>query len=370
MLGSDALVNLVRETHDMVTLSVYIDGRVSDPAMRNRWRTELQNALDAVRSGVPPLERQPFLVCTTRLEQALSRIDGAIGAPGFVAFITPDQVRFAEAVSTPMPTIAFWSRGARVAPYVRALENERPVIAVISGSREARLYRWHTGSLTRLEAVVIREARDEDAPDRHRSTGDSAGHRNGRGSSTADDVRRVHEAQLHRLINDSCDRAVHYAGNNGWIVLGGAKDVVPRLLSALPKAAAERTLVYPGMGSKATIAEIREAVQDGAARLRHAREQRLVSELVERAHAKQNPRATVGFETTRSAIELGAVEELLLTQRAWALHPGEVESVVSGTLMQGGLVEHVDGEAARTLDAEGDGIGALLRFPAPARENG
>jgi stalled ribosome rescue protein Dom34 len=88
---------------------------------------------------------------------------------------------------------------------------------------------------------------------------------------------------------------------------------------------------------------------------------------VERAHAK-TVRATVGLETTRSAIEMGAVEELLLTQAAWAKHPGEVEGVVSGTLMQGGLVEHVDGDAARTLDAEGGGIGALLRFPTPPSE--
>ena len=361
MLGTDALVNLVRESHDVVTLSVYIDGRVSDPAMRTRWRTELQNALDVARAGVPPLEREPFLVCTTRLEQALSQFDGAIGAPGFVAFITPDQVRFAEPVATPMPTIAFWSRGARVAPYVRALEHERPVIAVIAGSREARIYRWHTGTLSRLEAVVAGNVGDE-SPSRSRSSGDSAGNHNARGSSAADDVRRVQEAQVQRLVADACERVVHHAGNSGWIVIGGAKDIVPRLLTALPKAAAERTLVHPGMGSKATIAEIRAAVTEGASRLRHAREQRLVSELVERAHAK-TVRATVGLETTRSAIEMGAVEELLLTQAAWAKHPGEVERVVSGTLMQGGLVEHVDGDAARTLDAEGDGIGALLRFP-------
>ncbi len=367
MLGTDALVKLVRESHDVLTLSVYIDGRVSDPAMRTRWRTELQNALDVVRAGVPPLEREPFLVCTTRLEQALSQFEGAIAAPGFVAFITPDQVRFAEPVATPMPTIAFWSRGARVAPYVRALEHERPVIAVIVGSREARIYRWHTGTLSRIEAVVASNAVNAESPSRSRSSGDSAGHHNARGSSAADDVRRVHEAQVQRLVADACERVVHHVGNSGWIVIGGAKDIVPRLLSALPKSAAERTLVHPGMGSKATIAEIRAAVTEGAARHRHAREQRLVSELVERAHAK-TVRATVGLETTRSAIEMGAVEELLLTQAAWAKHPGEVEGVVSDTLMQGGLVEHVDGDAARTLDAEGGGIGALLRFPTPPPE--
>jgi len=365
MLGTDALVSLVRESHDVVTLSVYVDGRVSDPAMRTRWRTELQNALDAVRAGVPPLEREAFLICETRLEQVLSRFDGAIGAPGFVAFVTPDQVRFAEPVATPMPTIAFWSRGARVAPYVRALEHERPVLAVVGGSREVRLYKWHIGALERLESVQAHDVKAEfEVPDRARTANSAAGgHRNVRGATAADELRRLKDESLARLVADTVARVVEVAGTSGWVVLGGAKDVVPRVLQALPKAVAERTLVHPGLRSKATVPDIRAAVEEGAARLRHAREQRLVSELVERSH--QNARATMGLAPTRSAIELGAVEELLLTPGAWAAHPAEVEQVVSGTLMQGGVVEHVDGEAARTLDVAGGGVGALLRFPAP-----
>lgn len=362
MLGTDALVTLVRESHDVVTLSVYIDGRVTDPAMRTRWRTELQNALDTARAGVSPLEREAFLICETLLEQALSRYDGALGAPGFVAFVTPDAVRFAEPVATPMPTIAFWSRGARVAPYVRALEHERPVLAVVSGSREMRLYRWHIGTLQRLDSVQARDVLgDGEAPARARTASDAGGHRNVRGATGADDVQRVQEAELHRLVNDTVQRLVQEAGHSGWVVLGGAKDVVPRLLAALPRQVAERTLVHPGLRSKATLSEIRTAVEEGATRLRHAREQRLVSQLVERAH--KSARATVGLIPTREALALGAVEELLLTPRAWAAHPADVEAVVSGTLRQGGAVEHVDGDAARTLDAEGNGIGALLRFP-------
>jgi len=365
MLSSDALVALVRESHDVVTLSVSIDGRVSDPVMRTRWRTELQNALDAARAGVPPLEREAFLLCETRLEQVLSRFDGAIGAPGFIAFVTPDQVRFAERVGTPMPTAVFWSRGARVAPYVRALEHERPVLAVIGGSREVRLYRSHLGTLERLEAVVARDIRgDSEAADRARTASDAGGHRNVRGATGADDMRRVQEASLQRLVADTVERITEHAGNSGWVVLGGAKDVVPRLLAALPRAVAERTLVHPGMRSKATLAEIRTAVNDGGARLRQAREQRLVSELVERAH--KNARATVGLIRTRAAIELGAVEELLVTATAWAEYPREVEQVIAGTLMQGGAVEHVEGDAARQLDSEAGGVGALLRFAAPS----
>jgi hypothetical protein len=364
MLSTDALVTLVRESHDIVTLSVSIDGRVSDPAMRTRWRTELQNALDTARAGVPPLEREAFLLCETRLEQVLSQFDGAIGAPGFIAFVTPDQVRFAERVGTPMPTAAFWSRGARVAPYVRALEHERPVLAVIGGSREVRLYRSHLGTLERLEAVLARDARvDGEAPDRARTASDAGGHRNVRGATAADDIRRVQEASLHRLISDTVARITELAGESGWVVLGGAKDVVPRLLTALPRTIAERTLVHPGMRSKATLAEIRRAVHDGGTRLREAREQRLVSELVERAH--HSSRATVGLNRTKVAIELGAVEELLVTATAWAEHPREVEQVISGTLLQGGIVEHVEGSAARQLDAEAGGVGALLRFAAP-----
>lgn len=365
MLGTDALVSLVRESHDVVTLSVYIDGRVSDPVMRTRWRTELQNALDTVRAGVPPLEREAFLICETRLEQVLSRFDGAIGAPGFVAFVTPDQVRVAEPVATPMPTIAFWSRGARVAPYVRALEHERPVLAVVGGSREVRLYKWHVGKLERLDPVVAHDVKAEfEVPDRARTANAATGgHRNVRGATGTDELQRLKDESMARLVADTVARVVEVAGTTGWVVLGGAKDVVPRLLQGLPRAVAERTLVHPELRSKATLPDIRASVEEGATRLRQAREQRLVSEVVERAH--RNARATMGLVPTRSAIELGAVEELLLTPRAWAAHPAEVEQVVSGTLLQGGVVEHVDGDAARLLDAEGGGVAALLRFPAP-----
>lgn len=365
MLGTDALVSLVRDAHDVVTLSVYVDGRVADPAMRTRWRTELQNALDAARVEVPPLEREAFLICETRLESVLSRFDGAIGAPGFVAFITPDQVRFAAAVATPMPTAAFWSRGARVAPYVRALEHERPVLAIVGGSREVRLYKWHTGALERLPSVFAHDVKSEfEAPDRARTANSaSGGHRNVRGATAADELRRLQEEAMARLVSDTVSRVGDVVGASGWVVLGGAKDVVPRVLAALPRSVAERTLVHPGLRSKATVPLIRAAVEDGAARLRHAREQQLVAELVERAH--KNARATIGLAPTRSAIELGAVEELLLTPAAWAAHPADVERVVSGTLLQGGVVAQLDGEAARTLDAQGGGVGALLRFPAP-----
>jgi hypothetical protein len=365
MLGTDALAALVRDTHDVLTLSVYIDGRVSDPAMRTRWRTELENALDVVRAAVPPLEREPLLLCETRLEQVLARFDGAIGAPGFVAFITPDQVRFAEPLATAMPTIAFWSRGVRVAPYVRALEHERPVVAAVGGSREVRLYKWHTGALERLAPVLAHDVKAEfEAPDRARTASSAAGgHRNVRGVTAADELRRLEDESRARLVAETVARLVDAAGASGWVVLGGARDVVSRVLSGLPRGVAERTLVHPGLRSKATVPDVRAAVEEGAGQLRRAREQRRVSELVERAH--QNARATMGLVPTRAAIELGAVEELLLTPRAWAAHPAEVEQVVSGALRQGGAVEQLDGEAARLLDVEGGGVGALLRFPAP-----
>lgn len=365
MLLTDALATLVREARDMVTLSVYIDGRVADPVMRTRWRTELQNAIEATRAQIPDLERQAFLVCETRLEQVLAQFDGAIGAPGFVAFVTPDQVRFAEPVATPMPTMVFWSRGARVAPYVRALEHERPVLAVIAGSREARMYKWHTGALTRLDSVLAHDHREDgEVPDRARTASDGGGHRNVRGATGADELDRLQEADLQRLASDTAVQIADHVGNSGWVVLGGAREVVPRVLAALPKGLADRTTVSTHMKCKATTTEIRDAVSEGAAALRHAREERLVSQLVERLH--KSSRAAVGLESTLAAIELGAVEELLLTQSAWVAHPFEVEEVVSGVLMQGGVVEHVDGSAAHTLDSEGGGVGALLRFPLPA----
>lgn len=360
MISSDALVALLRDSQGVPTLSVYVDGRMHDPAMRVRWRTELQHALDAAVPSVPAAEHAAFAKALTHLEKELTRFDGAIGAPGFVAFVTEKGVLAAELVAATMPTVAIWGHSAQVTPYVKALAYERPVFAVIAESREARLYRWLGGELTALDVLEAAEHRQEG--ERARTANEGGGHRNVRGATGADELQRLHDAEVNRLVHDVVARVTQRAGTTGWVVLSGAKDIAPKILHALPKQFADRALELHGLGGRSSAAEIRAAVDDGATQLRNARDARLVAELVERAH--KHARARIGLEAVASAIDSGAVGELLLTEAAWSLHPREVEGVVAGTLLHGGVVELVEGAAAKTLDAEGGGVGALLRFEA------
>jgi hypothetical protein len=363
MIGSDALVALLRNSQGVPTLSVYIDGRMHDPAMRTRWRTELQHALDAVRPSVPDSEHAAFASALKHLERELTRFDGAVGAPGYVAFVNGDGVLAAELVAAAMPTVAMWGHSAQVTPYVKALAYERPVFAVVAESREARLYQWLAGELTMLEVIEATDHRQEgEAPHRARTANDGGGHRNVRGATGADELQRLHDAEINRLVHNVVASLSQRAGTTGSVVVSGAKDVAPKILHGLPKQLADRSMELHGIGGRSTPAEIREAVGDAAAQLRQARDAKLVAALVERAH--KHARARIGLEAVASAIDSGSVGELLLTEAAWSLHPEQVEGVVAGALLHGGVVELVEGDAATTLDAEGGGVGALLRFEA------
>ena len=60
MLTPLELHELRRDLADTRVLTVYLDTRVTDPAMRDTWRASLQNAIRNARSEVPESEREDF----------------------------------------------------------------------------------------------------------------------------------------------------------------------------------------------------------------------------------------------------------------------------------------------------------------------
>jgi hypothetical protein len=113
----------------------------------------------------PHAGRVAFEECVTLLEDRLARLAGAgaIGAPGWVAFITRTGVRLAEPVATPVPTLAVWGTGMCLTPYVRALKQARPVVVVVADARKARIYRCVAGALTRAETIQAHAVADTPA---------------------------------------------------------------------------------------------------------------------------------------------------------------------------------------------------------------
>src|ERR1035437_705184 len=156
LLSYEQLTGLTRDLRTTPVLSVHTDGAAPDPARRTAWRQVLRNALDDARGTAesqPKASREAFERCTQFLTTALDEIPSAIGAPGWVGFITADGVRLRGPVATSMPTLAKWQVGAWVAPYVRALKQTHPVVVVMVDSRSAVLYRYHGGELKRLERL-------------------------------------------------------------------------------------------------------------------------------------------------------------------------------------------------------------------------
>ena len=96
MLTMTQVRTLVRELSDTKVLSVYLDTRVKDPAMRAAWRPALTNVLRNLGDSLSGDDHAEFVRAAMRLEQTLLPEDGAWGAPGWMALATANKVHFAK----------------------------------------------------------------------------------------------------------------------------------------------------------------------------------------------------------------------------------------------------------------------------------
>src|SRR5690242_11502658 len=89
------------------TLTVYLDARVTDPAMRHAWRPALTTALRDARAAIADEgERAEFDRAASFLERPLPAPGGVWGAPGWVAIATADGLRHAAELPVRVPTLA------------------------------------------------------------------------------------------------------------------------------------------------------------------------------------------------------------------------------------------------------------------------
>ena len=182
MLTSVELHRLVQELAGTRVLSVYLDTRVTDPAMRHAWRPTLLTDLREARASITEDgERDDFDRAAVLLEEAAPAPGGVWGAPGWVAFVTAEGRRHvADLLVQPSPLVT-WRDGPVVSPYLRALKQQRPVVVALVESRAARLYRYAWGELEELSApleeVPGAEARTRSGGRRRARRRSSAGRR-------------------------------------------------------------------------------------------------------------------------------------------------------------------------------------------------
>jgi hypothetical protein len=362
MMTYKGLVELEHALRDQTVLSVYVNGELKDPAKRRRWRVDLRHAFDDIESWLkdsPHAEREAFAACRAMVEQRLEGFRGPIRSPGWAGFFTTDGEQYGAAVPVPTPTMAVWSTGSCLTPYVRAMKEARPVIVAIVDSRKAQVFRYLGHEAERV-ATVHAHAKVE--PPSHMGRPARAGfHMGTRGPTGADQAQRELLEGTAHMLKEVAEKIATHAAPDGWIVLGGIPEVASAGLSRLPAALASRAMHAPSLDVHATKAQVAEVARSSASALRDADDLKRVTNAL--ASAESDGRGASGSVDTLRALRDGRARELYFTLAFLENHAADAESAVRLALDSHAFVEHVSGGAARKLDEVG-GIAARLRYPA------
>ena len=362
MLTHAELAQLHRSLRDRRVLSVYIDGSAADPAAQRAWRVQLDHSLDDLRrwlEGSPRAERDELERCVRRLDTLLSQLADGVGAPGWGAFITDDRVHDAQLLPAPTPTLAVWSTGPCIAPYVRSLKEWRPVIVLVGDARSVTIYRYRTSRLDRVD--VLHAHHPIDHPEHMGAPSDPGFHAGTRGRTGHDAAQRAQLQGRDRMLADAADRVRDLADPDGWILIGGTKRVTAQLADQF-KLAPDRFLELDGLDVHSSEAEIAEAARSGASRLREADDERQIAEIADASGA--HALGSIGPAETKQALDQRSVRQLFVSERYLDDHAAEAEEAFRSALDQDAMIEEVSGHAGDVLNRHG-GVAAALRFRAP-----
>jgi hypothetical protein len=366
MLTRSELLSREQSLRETKTLSVYLTGWTDDPAKRDAWRIELKNALEARRADLQQAshaEREAYDACVRRLWEHLEPIHGVLGQPGWVAFVTPQGVRHAEPLPVEMPLRVDWGDGIQLAPYVRVLKSHVAAVVAVVDAEHARLYRYVAHRLTSLGSV--RAHKHTDTPLHMGSSPREGFHTGTRGTAGSDVADRARLVGRDRMLHDLSERLVAEAGPDGWILLGGIAGVVDAAFGILPEPEQRRARRIGSLDVHATLAQIAEAAEATVTESSRERDATLVDEVI--ALSLEYSKGCTGWKATEEALLQRSADRLVFTDRFLHEHPVKVERAVALALEQDADIEHVSGAGATHLDAEGEGIGARLRF-LPTRE--
>ncbi len=358
MLSLEKLGELQRTLAEQDVLSAYIAADEHDPTERSSWRRRLDAQLDAIGDALDREARKPFTAARALLDEELDPYQGFLPGRGWVAFVTPESVALCTEVPAPMPDLVRWRRGAVLAPLLRALRQNRPILAVLVDSRRARVLRYVAGRLA--EDVSHRaDTFIDDLTDRNMSKR-AATATGVRGETATDAADRIQRMEMERLVKQVADRVHDAVASDTLVVLGGPTTAVAALQKLLSPDAGERLVVQESLALLMTPAQIQEIVEREASALTQRLQAALVQDVLDRAGP--GGRSVLRAHETAKACRMSQVARLLLSTDFITTHGDEAENLIALALAQGGTVELVSGDAAALLDRAGGGVGAQLRF--------
>ena len=359
MLTLTELSALERSLRDTNVLSVYLGALDPDPAQRGHWRPTIVAALrqwSRTLERASRAERAEFAAARDAFQHILDDATQR-DCDGIACFVTAAGVQRIEALHFPVDPAVTWGRGVAVAPFVRALKEERPVVLAVMNGIKASLHRYQFEQLALIESF-------EGAPHLTMPEQDSARvnprfHRGVRGETGRDAAQRERAAATDRLVHHVVQQVVHLAGEDSWVLVGGRRDVVHRVMSSLPAHVRRRADLAAGVTPRSTQFSLTQAARAGASRLRNAANTEALERLADGANGRGA--AAVGEFAARLALEQERVQQLFVSPRFVREHADAAESAVRAALEQGASVETVSGAASTQLDAMG-GIAARLRY--------
>lgn len=365
MLTYGDLIDLERALRKKTVLSVYVNGTSSDPATRDRWSVDLRHSFDDIESwlrGSSHSEREAFAACRELALKELGTFPLNAEARAWMGFFTADGPEYVGTLPVAVQTLAAWSTGACVAPCIRALKENRPVIVAIADHSQARIFRYVEGKIAFVESVERKVIADQPYHmGRPPRTGFSS---NTRGRTGTDAAQREEQSATNHMLAEVASRIVTHARDSAWIVIGGIPDVAMAALRQLAPDAATRSMRAEHLDVHATEAQVAECARDSASKLRDADDLKRIEDAV--SAAESGRAGAIGVVDTLKALDLAQVRELFITQKYLENHAADANGAVRRAMDEGAVVQHVSGEAAVRLDELG-GIAARLRY-APARE--
>ncbi len=363
MLSRDDLVDLYRKMRGEKVLSVYLNGGATDFAERNAWRRRLEHQVTYARravNGAPASEEEGFGRALGRIERALGAFDSFLPDQGWVGFATPDDLIYAEPVRAPMPDLVRWEGGIRVAPYVRALKQQRLVLAVLVDSRRARIFEYRSGELhepKNLNAeTFLGDLTDVNISKR------ATNHSGVRGKTGTDAAQRYLEVGSERMVKSLMEIATERLGHDGHLVLGGTSETLSAAAAHLPQQVLLRTVQRSSMGLEMTEAEVRTELEKAASELNQRLQKVLLDEVIDQA--RSGGRGALDPTEVEKALREARVDTLLVSRGFIRANPDYADHLVGSAFEQHAEVEELSGEGADRLDVEGEGVAARLRYVA------
>jgi hypothetical protein len=257
-----------------------------------------------------------------------------------------------------MPDLVRWEVGARIAPYVRALKQDRLVVGILVDSRRARLFEYRDGSLLEADDLLADTFAGDltDVNVSRRATGFTGV----RGETGVEAGRRLLEVEAERMMKRLGELAVARVGSKGVLVVGGVQESVRSLVGHLPPGHRERTIERPSATLEMSSPEAIEMIEEAASDLNRRLQEGLLIEVVDQA--RSGGKGALGPEAVEHALQGGRVDTLLLSRSLIQRDPDLADRFVSAAFDIHGEIEELSGDGASRLDAEGGGVAARLRY--------